>query len=253
MTETAATIEPWLVPDWPAPDHVRSLQTTRQHAQGRSRGACSSFNLAMRESDDAEAVRANRGLLRGQLPAEPIWLQQVHGVHVMAAEQRELYDTPPQADGCIARQPEQVCAVLSADCIPVLLCDRAGSVVAAVHAGWRGLYAGILAQAVAHMQIDPGLLMAWLGPAISVQHYQVDADFKQRFVGQRAAYAQAFVDHADGIHADLPLLARIQLQALGVEAVYGGERCTYAEHDIFYSHRRDPDSGRQASMIWLQT
>lgn len=252
MTDFAATSEPWLVPDWPAPDRVCSLQTTRQHPLDHSRGACASFNLALHVNDAAAAVLANRALLLDQLPAEPIWLQQVHGVHVMAAEQRERYDDPPQADGCIARQPDQVCAVLTADCIPVLLCDRAGSVVAAVHAGWRGLYGGILARAVAQMQVDPGQLMVWLGPCISVRHYQVDVAFQQRFVSQHDRYRQAFVQQGESIHADLPLLARIQLQALGVAVVYGGERCTYAEQDMYYSHRRDPDSGRQASLIWLQ-
>jgi len=252
MPDSGDRSAPWLVPDWPTPDNVRSLQTTRQHAQGHSRGACASFNLGLHVNDDADAVFANRALLARQLPAEPMWLQQVHGVHVMAAAQRAHYQAPPVADGCIARQPEVVCAVLAADCIPVLLCDVDGSMVAAVHAGWRGLYAGILAQAVAHMQIDPARLMAWLGPAISAQHYQVDVDFRQRFIRQRADYGQAFSRHGDCVHANLLLLARIQLETLGVEHVYAEQRCTYAEHEHFYSHRRDPASGRQASLIWLQ-
>jgi len=252
MPDAAAMRSPWLQPDWPAPAPVRSLQTTRQHPQGPGRGGCAGFNLAQRGNDDAAAVSANRALLATQLPAAPIWLQQVHGVHIMVAAQQARYPSPPQADGCIARQPQQVCAVLTADCIPVLLCDRAGSTVAAVHAGWRGLYAGILAQAVAHMQVAPDQLMAWLGPAISVQHYRVDADFRSRFLRQNERFHQAFVRHEDGIHADLPKIARIQLEMLGVEAVYGGQYCTYARQDMFYSHRRDPASGRQASLIWLQ-
>jgi len=252
MPDAATVLSPWLQPDWPAPAPVRSLQTTRHHPQGQSRGGCASFNLALHVNDDIDAVCANRALLAERLPAAPIWLQQAHGVHIMAAAQQARYPSPPQADGSIARQPQQVCAVLTADCIPVLLCDHAGSVVAAVHAGWRGLYAGILAQAVAHMQVAADQLMAWLGPAISVQHYRVDADFRQRFVHQHERFHQAFVRHEDGIHADLPKIARIQLEMLGVEAVYGGQYCTYARQDMFYSHRRDPASGRQASLIWLQ-
>ncbi len=250
--QVASKSDGYLHADWPAPAAVRTLVTTRRHAQGHSRGRYADFNLGTNTGEDASSVAANRHLLATGLPNKPIWLQQVHGTVLVNAAQAGQSDQPLPADGCWANQPGLVCAVLTADCLPLLLCDRQGTTVAAVHAGWRGLYAGIIGQAVAQMAVAAEQLMVWLGPAISQRHYQVEAEFRQRFVAQSEANAPAFTQAANGLHADLYELARIQLRALGVPAIYGGNHCSYAEHEDFYSYRRDQQTGRQASMIWLQ-
>jgi polyphenol oxidase len=239
-------------PDWPAPPRVRALSTTR--AGGVSRGPYASLNLGDHVGDSPSAVASNRHRLVSQcaLPTTPCWLRQVHGTTVA-----DLRSAPPrpEADAAWTHRPGQICAILTADCLPVLLCDRAGTVVAAAHAGWRGLAAGVLAQTVARLPVPAAQLLAWLGPAISQAAFEVGSEVYAAFVTQDDAGAgECFVESgAPGKYrADLYGLARQQLKALGVPAVYGGEYCTHGDPERFFSHRRDGVCGRQASLIWLE-
>ncbi len=235
-----------ILPDWPAPARVKSLMTTREG--GVSRAPWSGLNLGDHVGDDPAHVAANRARLRQQLPAEPAWLRQVHSARVV-----EIGREPnPEADAAFTSQTGQVCAALTADCLPVLFCDRAGSVVAAAHAGWRGLAGGVLEATVAAMQVPPSEVIAWMGAAIGPQAFEVGDEVRQAFVAQHPEAATAFVAHAPSKWlADIYQLARIRLQRAGVEAVYGGGRCTFNEAESFYSYRRDGVTGRMASLIWL--
>jgi len=245
----------WLLPDWPAPAHVRAFTTTR--AGGVSKSPYDSMNLAMHVGDDPSAVAENRRILRLDLPAEPIWLNQVHGCGV--AERADEAE-PPCADASVAREPGTVCAVMTADCLPVLLSDRAGSVVAAAHAGWRGLAAGVLEQTVSAMSVAPGDILAWLGPAIGPEAFEVGEEVREAFVSQHRLAAIAFRPALPGTLdeaprkwlADIYALARIRLAAIGVEAVYGGGWCTYKDAGRFFSYRRDGATGRMASLIYIE-
>ena len=237
--------------DWPAPPRVRAATTSR--LGGVSVAPYDSLNLGDHVGDHPAAVAANRELLLEALalPGEPLWLRQVHGRQVVHAE-RVAWDQTPAADACIASVPGAVCAVLTADCLPVLLCDRAGSVVAAAHAGWRGLAGGVLETSVAAMPVPAGELMAWLGPAIGPRHFEVGEEVYAAFTGDDPQAVPAFVAAAKGHwYCDLYALARRRLAAVGVTAVYGGDRCTYAEQHLFYSYRRDGQTGRMASLVWL--
>ncbi len=237
---------PMIVPDWPAPPHVKSLMTTREG--GVSGAPWASFNLGDHVGDDPLHVAANRARLRQHLPAEPGWLKQIHGVTVVEAGADLL-----EADAAFSRQSGSVCAVLTADCLPVLFCDRAGSVVAAAHAGWRGLADGVLEATVAAMQVPPGDILAWMGAAIGPQAFEVGDEVRQAFVAQHPEAAVAFRPHAPGKWlADIYQLARIRLESAGVQAIYGGGRCTFTEADSFFSYRRDGVTGRMASLIWLE-
>ncbi len=238
----------YLHADWPAPANVSTLVTTRRHPQGQSRGDFARFNLGLSTTESPRKVSRNRQLLRPQLPAAPLWLQQVHGKRVIDAVE---YRDGIEADGTITTASWQVCTVLSADCLPVLLCDQSGSCVGAVHAGWRGLSAGIIQAAIKRLPVPGSRLLAWLGPAISQRHYAVDEEFRDHFVAQRLDYQTAFRHSAGQWHADLYAIARWQLRSEGVTQVYGGEFCTFADPQRFYSFRRDGRTGRQASMIWL--
>lgn len=239
---------PWLVPDWPAPANVHALQTTR--AGGFSAAPFASLNLGDHVGDVALTVVRNRLLLNAILPAEPLWLAQVHGIDVADADSVACV---PQADACIARHPGAVCVVMTADCLPVLLCDQRGTVVAAVHAGWRGLAAGVIEAAIAKMLIPPGQLMAWLGPAISQAAFEVGEEVRAVFVSADPQAANAFIPGVSGKWlADIYALARLRLNALGVNRIYGGNRCTHSEPEYFFSYRRDGVTGRQGSFIWLE-
>ncbi len=237
-------------PDWPAPPHVKSLMTTREG--GVSLVPWASFNLGDHVGDTPAHVATNRERLRQELPAEPEWLKQVHSAHVVEVGR----EPSPEADASFARQTGQVCAVLTADCLPVLFCDRAGSVVAAAHAGWRGLAGGVLETTIAAMQVPPSEILAWMGAAIGPRAFEVGDDVRQIFVAQHPEAAEAFVSHpssgpAPKWLADIYLLARIRLAHAGVHATFGGGRCTFHEADCFYSYRRDGVTGRMASLIWL--
>jgi len=242
--------ESWLLPDWPAPPRVRAVTTTR--AGGVSAGPWASMNPADHVGDDASAVAANRQrlLTRLALPVAPGWLTQVHGTRVVDAT--DAFEAI-EADAVVARGPGSVCAVLTADCLPVLFCDRAGREVAAAHAGWRGLAAGVLELTVARMQVPGQELLAWLGPAISAAAYVVGEEVRSAFISRDARAAAAFRPAtAGGWHADLYALARQRLGSCGVTAVYGGNFCSYRDRERFFSYRRDGVTGRMASLVWLQ-
>ena len=219
--------------------------TTREG--GVSDAPWASLNLGDHVSDDPAHVAANRARLRQQLPSEPGWLKQVHSATVVEAG-ADL----PEADASFSRQAGIVSAVLTADCLPVLFCDRAGIVVAAAHAGWRGLAGGVLEATVAAMKVPPDDVLAWMGAAIGPQAFEVGDEVRQTFVAQLPGAAAAFVPQTQGKWlADIYLLARIRLNGIGVQAVYGGGRCTFNEPESFYSYRRDGLTGRMASLIWL--
>lgn len=237
----------WIPANWPAPPGVQAGVTTR--SGGVSEPPYASLNLAQHVGDEPTAVAENRAHLRRflHLPDEPIWLNQVHGIQVCTDVQ-----TGTTADACVAHQAGQVCTVMTADCLPVLLCDRAGSVVGAAHAGWRGLAAGVIGETVQRMQVEPDRLMAWLGPAIGPRAFEVGDDVRSAFLTLADEYTRAFAAHGPGKWLmDIYAAARLQLAGLGIAQVYGGEYCTYYDPQRFYSYRRDKQTGRMASLIWL--
>ncbi len=255
----AARMLEWLTPDWPAPATVRALSTLR--TGGVSGPPYASFNLGGHVGDDATAVVENRRALRAAagLPAEPAWLEQVHGTHVMDLDsQAPAASRARPADAAVTRQSGRVCAILTADCLPVLLANDAGDRVGAAHAGWRGLAAGVIEATVAALGAPARQLLAWLGPAIGPRHFEVGAEVREEFLrragaGDTAADETAFVPNARGRYtADLYALARRRLLRLGVERIYGGGECTYTDDARYYSHRRDGRTGRQATLIWLE-
>jgi YfiH family protein len=236
-----------MVPEWPAPPGVRAVQTLR--TGGCSPAPWESFNLGDHVGDAPCRVAANRAELRAMLPGEPCWLRQVHGIRVVDAASVEGV---PEADAAFTRQPGTVCAVMTADCLPVLFCDRSGSVVAAAHAGWRGLLAGVLEATVGAMDVPPGELLAWFGPAIGAQRFEVGDEVRAAFVARDPAGAAAFraLDGGKWL-ADIYTLARQRLAAAGVAAVFGGGGCTVGDSARFFSYRRDGTTGRMATLIWL--
>ncbi|HEX5804526.1 MAG TPA: peptidoglycan editing factor PgeF [Azospira sp.] len=253
MTEAVAGAESaaaasWFVPDWPLPPGVRALQTTR--LGGCSQGPWAGLNLGEHVGDAPQAVAANRRQLASRLPNPPTWLNQVHGTAVAAIDDL-VPGVPPAADAAVARMPGKVCAVMTADCLPLLLCDRTGSVVAAAHAGWRGLCAGVIEATVAAMAVPPAELSVWLGPAIGPAAFEVGDEVRAAFVTDDAAAAAAFVrGQGDRWLADLYALARLRLRRLGVGTVAGGDECTYRQAERYFSYRRDGVTGRMATLIW---
>jgi len=240
-----------LIPDWPAPDRVRSASSTRRG--GVSQPPFDSFNLALHVNDQPTDVVDNRRRLveKLALPGEPYWLNQVHGTTV--ANLDDVSGELPDADASTTITVNTVCVTLTADCLPVLFCDRAGTRVAAAHAGWRGLAAGILEATVAAFTAPPEEILAWLGPAIGPQAFEVGDEVRQVFCDVNPAATAAFVASRPGHWlADLYPLARQRLARVGVNNVYGGGRCTFTEADNFYSFRRDGSTGRMASFIWLE-
>jgi YfiH family protein len=240
-----STAPPGFAPGWPAPPHVRAWVTER--GGGARYGT---LNLALHVSDDADGVAANRRRLRTELalPAEPCWLEQVHGTRVVDLDREE----PAAADGAVTTHVGKVCAVLTADCLPVLFCDRAGTRVGVAHAGWRGLLDGVLPAAVAALRVPPAELIAWLGPAIGQAAYEVGAEVRDAFVARSPQAESRFARNARGRwQADLYGLARDALAAAGVAAIHGGGFCTFTEAERFFSHRREAPCGRMATLIWL--
>ena len=237
-----------LAPDWPAPANVRACVTTR--AGGVSQVPFDSFNLGDHVGDDPAAVAENRRRLQALLGCRPAWLSQVHGVAVVEADPAQV----AEADASWSATPGIACTIMTADCLPVLLCDRAGSRVAGAHAGWRGLAAGVLEASVAALGCPADQVLVWLGPAIGPQAFEVGGEVREAFVALHAEAAEAFVPSVNPgrYMADLYRLARIRLAAIGVSAVYGGGLCTFGDAERFYSYRRAPRTGRLASLIWLQ-
>jgi len=221
--------------------------TTR--AGGVSLPPYDSLNLGDHVGDDPVAVVLNRQRLRALLPAEPRWLKQVHGTVVAKAD---MIVEPVEADAAVSFTAGMVCAVLTADCLPVLFCDRQGTRVAAAHAGWRGLAAGVLEAAAAAMQCPSSDILAWLGPAIGPQAFEVGEEVREAFVRDLPAAARAFTPRQSGKWlADIYELARLRLARAGVREVYGGGLCTYSDSERFYSYRREKATGRMAALVWL--
>lgn len=243
-----------LRPDWPAPARVRAATTTRQG--GVSQPPFDSFNLGGHVGDAPAAVAANRQQLRKKLslPSEPHWLNQIHGITVVNLDTSP--EGVPEADASITTTPNTVCVVLTADCLPVLFCDQTGTQVAAAHAGWRGLAAGVLEATVKSFAAPPEQIMVWMGPAIGPQAFEVGDEVRQAFVEFDPAAAQAFTAVQSEANekkwlADVYQLARQRLAAVGVKNIYGGGRCTFNEAEEFYSFRRDGKTGRMASLVWI--
>jgi len=245
----------FIKPSWPAPANVKTLQTTR--IGGFSQAPYASLNLGMHVGDDVSVVAKNRQLLGAYLPSEPVWVNQVHGIEVIdAAKNTGLQN----ADASFTTQSNIVCVTMTADCLPILLCDKAGTVVSAVHAGWRGLCDGVIEAAVNKMAVCPKDILVWLGPAIGPHAFEVGDDVRQQFIVKDAQSELAFKPH--GYHqlnakwlCNMYLIAQQRLNKLGVTLVYGGSInegfCTYTDETRFFSYRRDNVTGRMASMIWL--
>lgn len=239
----------FIYPEWPAPQNVRALTTTR--VGGYSAAPFDSFNLSLRSGDNVEHVRRNRALLikSAGLPAEPVWLRQVHGNRVIDAADSGPYS---EADGSYTQQPQVVCAVLTADCCPVFLCDRHGNRVAVLHCGWRGIARGLIEQGVARMKVPVVDLLGWLGPAIGPSSFEVGDDVYEAFTVHDRDAAAAFERQENGRWlADIYALVRQRLQAVGVTQIFGANYCTVLERQRFFSYRRDRVCGHMASLIWM--
>lgn len=239
-----------ITPNWPAPPQVKAYTTTRHG--GVSHPPYDSFNLAEHVGDDAQAIANNRAILAEtlKLPTEPIWLNQVHGTQAIAAQPTYFNCS---ADATYTNQLGQVCVVLTADCLPVLVCDRHGTTVAAAHAGWRGLAAGILEATLQHFQVPAQDILVWLGPAIGPQVFEVGDEVRTTFIQVLPSAQSAFTPSRPGHWlANLYHLAQQRLSQQGVTHIYGGDFCTYTDPERFYSYRRDKVTGRMASLIWLR-
>lgn len=244
MTDTPE----FILPRWPAPARVRALSTTRRG--GRSAPPWDDFNLGDHVGDDPSAVAENRRRLvvEARLPSQPRWLEQVHGTRIAGDDAPDY-----RGDGAFTSQPGIVCAVLTADCLPVLLCNESGTAVAAVHAGWRGLLAGVIESALACFPDSPSAIMAWLGPAIGPNAFEVGAEVREAFLARQPQAGKAFRAGREGRWlADLYHLASLRLREWGVGRIYGGGYCTFSDSRQFFSYRRDGRTGRMASLIWLQ-
>ncbi|MFI4955026.1 MAG: peptidoglycan editing factor PgeF [Gammaproteobacteria bacterium] len=243
----------FLIPNWPAPAQVRAFVTTRQG--GFSGTPYISLNLATHVGDELLNVEANRQYVKNvlQMPEDIYWLEQVRGNTVLALDNLAISTQLPQADGSWASLPNKVCTVQSADCLPVLLCDQQGTCVSALHAGRQGLALGIIEQGVHALPVSPSRLLAWLGPGISGERYEVGEEIRQEFLATDVNTQIAFKPSTrpDHWYVDLYLIARQQLQSLGITAIYGGNLCTYSDPERFFSYRRDGKTGRMATMIWL--
>jgi hypothetical protein len=263
----------WIVPDWPAPARVGALVTTRRG--GVSAGPLAAMNLGRRGRDEASALAENRRRLAAFLPSPPRWLDQVHGTAIATLTRESAIRAAPVADAAVTRERDVVCAILTADCLPVLFADRTGVAVGIAHAGWRGLAAGVLEATIAAL-CDLGVrredLMAWLGPAIGPTRFEVGTDVRDAFCADDDGAAACFTPHEPAgptqgriperaarryssepakWHADLYGLARRRLARGGVIRVSGGGYCTFTDEARFFSHRRDPGTGRMAAMVWL--
>ena len=238
-----------ILPDWPAPANVGALVTTR--GGGRSRGVFESLNLGDHVGDEAGAVAANRELVYQTIGVRPVWLNQVHGTRVV--DVAVVDGLVPEADAAVVRQPGIACTVMTADCLPGLFCDEAGTVVAAAHAGWRGLLSGVLEATVVSMKIPAENLMAWLGPAIGPAAFEVGDEVRDAFINVSTEAEIAFRPAVQGKWwLDIYQLARQRLTGQGVTQVYGGGLCTVSDSERFFSYRRDGRTGRMAALVWLK-
>ena len=251
----------YLPADWPddgsvtpaplQPENVHAFTTLR--TGGVSSGGYSEYNLADHVGDEPQAVRSNRAKLRDDLslPAEPVWLEQVHSNKVVRADEISAGQIV-QADASFTTKKGVVCVVMTADCLPVFICNQAGTEVAVAHAGWRGLHAGIISNTIKAMQSSAQQLLVSLGPAIGAGEFEVGDDVLTAFVDKNSANRSAFVATTKGHYlCDIYQLARTELESIGVDKIAGGNCCTYREEQRFYSYRRQPKTGRMASLIWL--
>jgi len=239
----------WIRPEWPAPGRVRALSTTR--LGGVSAGPYASLNLGEHVGDDPKSVAVNRERLQERLGLAKLrWLKQVHGIRVIA----DGGSMEEAADASVTRQAGTACVIMTADCLPVIFCDKYGTKVAAAHAGWRGLSAGVLEAALKSMDVAPKDVLAWMGPAIGPQAYEVGDEVRDAFVRHSAQAAQAFM--AGKVPGkwwcDLYGLARQRLEAAGVASIHGGGLCTFSDEQRFFSFRRDGQCGRMATLVWLE-
>jgi YfiH family protein len=253
-----------ITPDWPKVKKVGSLVTTR--SGGFSEGGFAGFNLATHVGDDALSVKKNRAMLRQYLPNEPIWLNQVHGIDVYDASSAQIYDQVPTADAIVTNKPNQVLAILTADCLPILFSSMDGSVIGAAHAGWRGLCAGVIENTVIQMNrllVEMGLvhtngdLQVWLGPAISQKYFEVGQEVVDLFINQDGHKGDVLACFTRGTVsgkylADLHGLAKLRLAHIGIHKVYGEPHCCYEDKAHYFSYRREKVTGRFASLIWIE-
>jgi YfiH family protein len=249
----------YIQPNWPAPNNVRAFTSCR--SEGFSQPPYDSFNLAQHVGDDKHVVNKNRLLLPNN--KHFIWLKQIHSnICVDLDMHRNDADATLQADACFSKRKSQVCAVMTADCLPILLCDAQGSCVAAVHAGWRGLADGVIESTVSKMPVHPKTLMAWMGPAISQRHFEVGIEIKETFINYPQAFRINSQNNDEKYFANLYQIAKQKMFALGITQIFGGEYCTYQQHDLFFSHRRASHqvlkksnpivaTGRMVSAIYL--
>ncbi|OCA55743.1 purine nucleoside phosphorylase YfiH [Photorhabdus namnaonensis] len=240
---------PLIFPNWPQPTTVKACSSTR--LGGMSLSPYNSLNLGKHVGDKPDVVEQNRHILAemAELPQQPVWLEQVHGTRVVRLNGQPLEDK--RADAVYTNIPGQVCAVMTADCLPVLFCSSAGDEVAAAHAGWRGLCTGVLENTIAQFKAKPHQIQAWLGPAIGAKKFEVGNEVLQAFTSQHADLSQAFIPFGEKYLADIYLLAKLKLQSVGVNAIFGGGECTVTNKEKFFSYRRDGITGRMATLIWL--
>ena len=237
-----------ITPAWTAPKTISALSTTRKG--GVSVAPFDSFNVGLHVGDDEQAVLANRELLTNQLPNPAVWLNQIHSSDVVVIDEDSDLNQVRSADALYTRVAKQPLAIMTADCLPVLLCSTTGDEIAAVHGGWRGLAQGILANTIAHFKAKPSDIIAWFGPAIGPSEFEVGQEVKACFCELNANHQHAFTPRGDKYLADIYLLARQQLAQLGVVNIFGGEYCTVSDKSQFFSYRRDGETGRMASLIW---
>ncbi|MGK7286946.1 purine nucleoside phosphorylase YfiH [Buttiauxella agrestis] len=238
-----------IVPHWPLPQGVAACSSTR--IGGVSQPPYDSLNLGAHCGDNLDDVEENRRLFfaAAMLPSKPVWLEQVHGKEVLKLTGKPYLSK--RADASYSSTPGTVCAVMTADCLPVLFCNKAGTEVAAAHAGWRGLCEGVLEETVACFKDAPENIMAWLGPAIGPEAFEVGPEVREAFMAKDIQADSAFRPYGDKYIADIYTLARQRLSAVGITQIFGGDRCTYSEAGDFFSYRRDRTTGRMASFIWL--
>ncbi len=241
----------WIIPNWPSPPNVKAIFTTRKGGVSRNRnGIYAELNLGDHVHDDFLSVQQNRALLRQYLPNNPNWLKQVHGAKPVWVD-KNLVEL--EGDAALSRCSGKVCAILVADCLPIFLCDTAGTVVGVAHAGWRGLANGIIENSISEMACMSSEIIAWLGPAIGPKHFEIGEEVREIFLKQDSKSSFAFTPSQSSKKwfADLFILARQRLTDAGVTKIYGGYECTFSNSSRFYSYRRDGQTGRMAALIWL--
>ncbi len=243
-------ISPFISPDWPAPDNIRAFSTIRQG--GFSQTPFDSLNLGDHVGDDIDLVSQNRGHLKQLIkaPEEPRWLKQVHSDHVVDSLDWQL---DIEADAIFSQHKNHVCTIMTADCLPILLCNQQGDTVAAIHAGWRSLAAGIIEKTIQRFSCNSDSIMAWLGPAIGPSQFEVGQDVYDAFCQHSPLANQAFkITNNTHYLADIYQLTRQRLDSQGITAIYGGDFCTVSDKQRFFSYRRDQQTGRMASLIWIE-